>query len=126
MKKTLLSSLLACAITPSFLCHADRETVIITIPAPTPSNGGHKPHAPARPIASGYFDFETNQLCLSFLRDLGICTIEASSTAGELHLQMFDTSAGGMFCLNLSGAPGLYTISIISENGLETGTHFIL
>ena len=31
-----------------------------------------------------------------------------------------------MFCLNLSGAPGLYTISIISENGLETGTHFIL
>ena len=126
MKKKFIPVLVSLLLAPGLLCQADEHISIIVLPPPPPiQDGGVRPHAPARPVASGYYDFETNQLVLHFNRNLGVCTIEITSTAGEHQVHAFDTSVGS-FVTNLSGTPGTYILSIQNETGFETSTYFLI
>lgn len=124
MKKKFIPVLVSLLLAPGLLCYADGG-VPIPFPPISPGSGSIRPHAPARPVASGYYDFETNQLVLHFNRNLGVCTIEITSTAGEHQVHTFDTSAGS-FATTLSGTPGVYTLFIQAENGFETSTYFLI
>lgn len=113
------------AIVPS-VCLAEDPPIPVQIPLPPVNNGNiPHPHAPARPLASGNYDFETHELVLYFTQYVGDCVITITSTAGDFDSSVFDTSLG-TFITTLSGACGSYTIIVSSYNGWETGTEFLI
>lgn len=123
--KTIITIALASLALPS-VCLADEESIIVVVPnqgSGLPDSLG--PHAPARPIAQGYFDMETSVLFLIFNRNMENCIVEVSSTAGDYITDIL-TAACSSNSYPLSGNPGIYEIRITLPDGTQTGSQFIL
>ena len=125
MKNTTLFIATVAGITISSVCSADEHNIIINIPKSTPEEVPSKPHAPARPVAQGYYDMEASVLFLSFNRNMENCIIEVSSTDGDYICENL-SGADSFVSFSLSGNPGLYVITITHADGTQTGTQFIL
>ncbi|MBQ9652815.1 MAG: hypothetical protein IJV32_01145 [Bacteroidales bacterium] len=125
MKNTTLFIATVAGITISSVCSADEHNIIINIPQSTPEEVPSKPHAPARPVAQGYYDMESSILYLNFNRNMENCTIEVSSTAGDYHIENLSSSNSSV-SLVLSGAPGLYVIALTFKEGAQIGTQFLV
>lgn len=123
-KKTILTLLLG--LLPLFAQSQTPRVIVVNFPPPQSSSGTtNHPHAPLRPLAEGYYDLETDELVLNFNYDVGISLISVNNTAGESSQMYFDTSLG-TFVMPLSGELGLYSVSILSEDGALLSTQFLL
>lgn len=123
-KKTILT--LSLGLLPFFVQSQTPRVIVVNFPPPQSSSGTtNHPHAPLRPLAEGYYDLETDELVLNFNYDWGTCLITVSNSAGESFQQFFDTSFGTMV-MQLSGEPGVYSVSILSEGGVLVSTQFLL
>lgn len=117
-----LTTVMAIVLCP-IVSFAEEERIPIVIPGTPPGNPNiPNPHAPARPFATGYFDLETNMLCLQFIGE-GVCTLTITSTAGDNIQECFDLSLVN-YSTALSGMPGLYTISVELDDGTVRGSQF--
>jgi len=114
----------AALLTGPIMYSSNEGTIPILIPSIPPGTSIPRPHAPSHPIAEGYFDIETNLLTLHFV-NLGTCHIQIQNTAGETISEDFDTSLE-FFSVYLSGQPGLYSITVNTENGSMYISQFLL
>ena len=126
MKKHILLTIflsLCCAFGVS--CFAQNGGVEVVIPGARSGSGTFRPHAPAAPLATGFFDLETCELELLFNSNVGVCNIAVTSTAGDAVFEAFDTESMLYNC-TLSGNPGIYNISIALQDGSVTQAQFTI
>lgn len=121
---TLISML---SIATSFVIGspARDHQIPVTIPTTPLSDGSDPPHSPVLPVAQGYFDLQSNYLSLSFLQSVGICTITITNTSNEFYVENFNSDLGTCQ-IALSGTPSLYTVSILTGNGITYEGGFIV
>lgn len=123
IKNLVLSSFLTLPI----LCSAHDDRVIIIIPG-SASQGGpeiFRPHAPARPIAIGYYDLESQELALQFENNIGNCIVTVTSASGGYYQENFDT-ATLFFTTTIPYYADLYVITIEDCDGAIYSTQFVL
>lgn len=120
------SLFLATALSVAPINNPDNDIVVIEIPSPSPEHGSSiMPHSPSESLASGFFEVETGLLVLDSIQNVGTCNITITSTAGDYVSREIDTCIG-FASLTLSGAPGVYVITITLSNDVVTGAQFII